>query len=113
MKKSNESIETELPERIDLRKAPKVIKEQKRLEAIRMPKSGMNRQETARILGVSQWCVSQWYSAYKEEGNKALKVESPDIKEGDGRSLSPEQEAHIRNLLVDILNHQLNTQNML
>ena len=107
MKKSNESIDMKLPERVDLRKAPKAVREQKRLEAIRMRKDGMSRQKVAEILGVSPWCVSQWYSAYKEEGTKALKVKSPGVKEGDGRSLSPEQEAHIRNLLVDKTPEQL------
>lgn len=106
MKKKQKEVE-ELPGKVDLRKLSKEVKEQKRLEAIRMRERGMGRNQIAEILGVSPWSVTQWWNAYKKEGKKALKVKSPGVKEGEGRKLTPEQEAHIQKLLIDKSPQQL------
>ena len=66
-----------------------------------MRKRGISNLEVAEILGVSRITTSKWYSKYKKDGLKALKVQKVGRPKKSGKRLSDEQEQKIIRMLID------------
>ena len=78
-----------------------------RNRAIKLREDGVSNKETAKVLGVNKETTSKWYSAYKRDGIKAIKVKKTGRPKNAGKKLSDEQEKHIIKLLIDTTPEQL------
>jgi len=70
-----------------------------RQQAIRLREQGKRMGEIATYLGVHRTTVSRWWRQYKQEGEVALKQQPRGAKLGEGRSLSPAEEAKVKQLM--------------
>lgn len=86
-----------MEEKIDARKLPRGVIEEKRRQAHRLRKRGMTRAEIGEIVGVHADTVGRWLKL----SPKRLDVNRYGRKTGDGRHLTAEQEKHIRRLITD------------
>jgi transposase len=86
-----------MEEKIDARKLPREVLEEKRRQAQRLRKRGMSRAEIGAIVGVHADTVGRWLKL----SDKQLKVNHGGRKPGEGRRLSLQQERHIRHLITD------------
>lgn len=68
---------------------------------IRLHKQGKKSKEIAEILDVSERHINATKKAYKKQSFEGIKLKTRGRKVGDGRSLTPEQEKEIRNLIID------------
>lgn len=73
----------------------------RRKQAVLLFKKGEQHVEIARLLGVHRNTVNRWISNWKNEGAKALKPKRRGIKQGDGRSLTKDQETLISRKIMD------------
>ena len=88
-------------EKIDARKlTPRELAEKRKI-VIKLREKGMTNREVAKIVGISEQTTSIYYSRYKKEGNKVFKVKSAGRPKGSNKKLTPQQEKHIIDLLVD------------
>jgi transposase len=85
----------------DARSLSDEVLEVLRLRAIRAREQGYSVGDIAAILGVSRETASRWYSAYKQGGKDALPGDRTGRPIGAGRSLTPEQEEHIQQSIVE------------
>jgi len=85
----------------DARSLPDEVLEVLRLRAIRARELGYAVEDIASILGVSRETVSRWCSAYKQGGKESLPGDRTGRPIGSGRTLTPEQEEHIRQSIVE------------
>jgi transposase len=74
---------------------------QLRKSIIRLEKQGKKTKEIAEILDVSERHVNATKKAYRERGFEGIKLKTRGRRVGDGRSLTPEQEKEIRNMIVE------------
>ena len=88
-------------EKIDGRKLDKKTLQYLRNRAIKLREDGISNNETAKILGVNKETTSKWYSAYKRDGDKAIKVKKTGRPKNVGKKLSDEQESKIIRMLID------------
>ncbi len=88
-------------EKIDARKLTPGELMEKRKIVIKLREKGMTNREVARIVGISEQTTSVYYSRYKKEGKKSLKVKPAGRPKGTTKKLTPEQENKIKSLLVD------------
>ena len=72
-----------------------------RKNIIRMYQSGKKPKEIAEILDVSRRHAESTIRKYKEQGIKGISLKKHGRTKGEGRSLTPEQEKAIRNVIVD------------
>ena len=79
-----------------------------RKSIIRLLKSGKSGREVAKLLSVSEGHVSNTKKSYDEKGIEGLKIGQRGRKEGANRSLTPEQEEEIKNIIIDKTPEQLN-----
>ena len=70
-----------------------------RQQAIRLREQGKGMGEIATYLGVHRTTVSGWWRQYQQEGEAALKQQPRGAKLGEGRTLSPGEEATIQRLM--------------
>ena len=92
-----------MEEKIDARKLPREVLEEKRRQAHRLRQRGMTRAEIGEIVGVHADTVGRWLKLSPRE----LKVNRGGRKEGDGRHLNAGEEKDIRRLITDKLPDQL------
>jgi transposase len=92
-----------MEEKIDARKLPGEVLEEKRRQAHRLRKRGLTRAEIGEIVGVHADTIGRWLKL----SPKQLKVNWGGRKTGDGRHLSTDQEKRIRRLITDKLPEQL------
>ena len=88
-------------EKHDARKVDKSTLQYLRNRAVELRESGKSNKETAQILGVAPETSSRWYSTYKREGKKALKVQKTGRPKNVGKTLSNKQEQQIIRQLID------------
>ena len=81
-------------EKIDGRKLDKKTLQYLRNRAIKLREDGISNNDTAKVLGVNKETTSKWYSAYKRDGVKAIKVKKTGRPKNVGKKLSDEQEAN-------------------
>ena len=79
----------------------------RRKQAVLLHRKGENQNEIGRVLGVHRNTVGEWIATWKENGAKALKPRRRGVSKGSGRSLTPDQERHIRNRIVEKTPDQL------
>jgi transposase len=85
----------------DARSLADEVLEVLRLRAVRARELGYAVEDIATILGVSRETVSRWCSAYKQGGEASLPSDRTGRPIGSGRTLTPEQEEHIRRSIVE------------
>ena len=83
-------------EKIDARKLSTDAQQQLRYQVIRLRKQGRKHSEISSITGVSRSICSTWWTRYKNEGRKALKIKKRGRPTGSCRRLSEEQEKQIQ-----------------
>ena len=91
----------------DARKVDSKTLQYLRDRTIKLRESGISNIETATILGLSIITTSRWYSKYKKDGEKALKVQKTGRPKKSGKRLSDEQESKIIRMLIDTNPQQL------
>jgi len=90
----------EQTERIDARRLPREVLQERRMMAIKLRKKGVSNKETAQMVGISATTVSQYWTRYQKEGSKGLELKKRGRAKGDGKWLSDDQERQIIRLLV-------------
>ena len=91
----------------DARTLKKAVQEEKRRTSIKLWKKSLPTSEIADLLEVSVRSVQLWISAYKSGGLPALKTRRMGSPKGSGKTLSEDQEAHIRRQIQDTYPDQL------
>ena len=94
-------------EKLDARKLSTEAQQQLRYQVIRLRKQGRTHQEISAITGVSRSKCSTWWSLYKNEGKKALKIKKRGRPVGSCRRLNKEQEKEIQKAIRDKCPDQL------
>ena len=94
-------------EKIDPRKLSTDAQQQLRYQVIRLRKQGRKHKEISAITGVSRCTCSTWWSLYKREGKKALKIKKRGRPIGSCRKLNKEQEKEIQKAIRDKCPDQL------
>jgi transposase len=92
-----------MEEKIDARKLPREVIEEKRRQAQRLRKLGMTRKEIGDIVGVHADTVGRWIKL----SQKQLKVNRGGRKLGESRHLTSEQEDRIKMMIQDKMPDQL------
>jgi transposase len=92
-----------MEEKIDARKLPREVLEEKRRQAHRLRERGMTRADIGGIVGVHADTVGRWLQLSATQ----LQVNRGGRKSGDGRHLNAEQEKHLRRFITDKLPEQL------
>jgi len=93
--------------KIDTRTLSPEVQEQIRYQAVRLRKTGKTYKEIGEILGVSYSSACQWCKAYEREGIKGIRAIKRGRKVGSYRTLDPDQEKQIRNMIQDKCPDQL------
>jgi transposase len=88
-------------EKIDARKLKKEVQQQLRQQAVRLRKKGMGYRDIAEIVGVNPDTVGRWCREYAKHGVKGIKIKKRGRKQGEKRTLMPEQEKRIQKAIVD------------
>lgn len=91
----------------DARKLSPSAQEEKRKLAIKLWEAGKSQKEVAEMVGTTPQTMSGWVKRYRAEGNEALKSRKRGIETGVNRRLTPDQEKHVRKLIVDKTPDQL------
>ncbi|MBO9136253.1 IS630 family transposase (plasmid) [Rhizobium sp. B230/85] len=78
-----------------------------RRQVVRLHKAGHKVMGIVALTGLSWQAVRKAIDAYEAAGLSSLKPKDRGRSQGDGRSLSPEQEAHIRGLIYEKRPEQL------
>ena len=94
-------------ERNDARKVDQKTLQFLRNRAIKLREAGHSNKEVAAILGVAVETTSRWYSSYKKNGKKAIKVKKVGRPKNTGKTLTNEQEQKIIRQLIDTTPQQL------
>ncbi|MCP4252804.1 MAG: IS630 family transposase [Candidatus Scalindua sp.] len=92
-----------MEEKIDTRKLPREVIEEKRRQSQRLRKRGMTRKEIGDIVGVHADTVGRWLKL----SEKQLKVNRGGRKHGESRHLTANQENKIRKMITDKTPDQL------
>jgi len=88
-------------EKSDARKVNQETLQYLRNRAIKLRETGKSNKETAEVLGVAAETTSRWYSIYKKDGKKAIKVKKTGRPKNVGKTLSDEQETRIIRMIID------------
>jgi len=94
-------------EKRDARKLTMQAQQELRFQVVRMRKKGMANKEVAEIVGLSPSTTSIIWMKYKQDGQKGILLKGRGRKKGEKRTLSPQDEAHIIQRLVDTTPEQL------
>ena len=86
---------------IDLRKLSSGELKQIRRQVVRLKGMGKTGKEIEELTGVRQNRASEIWTAYQRSGEAALEVNRGGRPEGSGRILRPEEEAEIRETIVN------------
>lgn len=92
-------------ERLDIRKLERAAREQLRRTVIRLFKRGHSQSAIARELGLRRSTVVEWVG--KSKAGQSLQESRRGRPMGDGRRLTPAQEARLQKDLVDKTPDQL------
>ena len=88
-------------EYIDLRKLSSGELKQVRRQVVRLKEMGKTGKEIEELTGVRQNRASEIWTAYQRSGEAALEVNRGGRPEGAGRILLPEEEAEIRETIIN------------
>ena len=87
--------------KIDARSLPAQMQEEKRKLAMKLYAEGFSQERVGELVGVTRETVGRWYRKQQREGKQALKSKPRGKAMGSGRRLNPEEEKHIRQLIID------------
>ena len=93
--------------KVDARSLKPEVQQQLRNQAIRLRRSGRKHKEIAEIVGVHLGTVCKWCKIYEREGAKGVRIKKRGRKLGSHRTMTDEQEKHIRKLIQDKVPDQL------
>lgn len=93
--------------KIDVRKLSTDAQQEIRYQVIRLKKQGRCHKEISDITGVHRSSISKWWSLYKREGKKALKIKKRGPAVGSHRTLTPDQENILKKAIHDKCPDQL------
>lgn len=85
----------------DARFLPPTTQNYLRQQAIRLREQGKRFVDIAIFLGVHRNTISQWWWHYQQDGEAALYQQQRGRQEGEGRTLSPVEEATVQQLMQD------------
>ncbi len=91
----------------DTRRPKQEVLPRLREQAVRLRKKGWTYAAIAEAIGVSYCAVSNWCRAFKDGGDKAIRLKKRGRKPGTKRTLTPEQENQIRRAIRDKCPEQL------
>lgn len=94
-------------EKRDARTLKIAAQQELRNQVVRMRRKGIKNPEVASIVGLSQATTSGIWSKYKKGGMKAILIQKRGRKDGEKKTLSPQQEAQIIKRLIDTTPKQL------
>ncbi|MCD6353083.1 MAG: IS630 family transposase [Proteobacteria bacterium] len=94
-------------EKIDARKLSTDTQQQLRYQVIRLRNQGRKHAEISAITGVSRTTCSTWWSRYKNEGKKSLKIKKRGRPLGSCRRLDKDQEKEVQKTICDKCPDQL------
>jgi transposase len=94
-------------EKIDARRHSQEVQRELRRQVIRMRKQGIKNRDTARILGISERHASTTWQSYLKEGKRSIDLGKRGRRHGEQRTLNPEQERELKNLVIDKTPDQL------
>lgn len=92
---------------VDLRSLSPESREELRRVAVRCFKAGKRKADIARELGIRRSTISHWLVTYERTGSIAQTEKKRGRPLGNGRSLTPAQEARIKKDIVDHLPEQM------
>lgn len=87
--------------KIDTRKLSAEHQEDKRLLAVKLYEKRHTQSEIGELLCVHRDTVGKWIRKARQQGVDSLKAKRRGRRKGVGRSLTPEDEAYIRNRIID------------
>lgn len=88
-------------EKIDARKLTQEAQEALRKQIVRLRKAGRPNKDIAEIVGISESHCCRVWKRYQEDGASAVAKGKRGRRHGDQRTLTAEQEADIKRLLID------------
>ena len=94
-------------DKIEVNKCSREAKQQLKNQFIRLRRKGWRLHIISESIGVCSSTVGNWSKAYNKGGIKALDVRKRGRKAGEKRTLTPEQEGKIQNLIRDKCPEQL------
>ncbi len=94
-------------EKRDARTLKIAAQQELRNQVVRMRRKGIKNPDVASIVGLSQATTSGIWSKYKKGGMKAILIQKRGRKDGEKKTLSPQQEAQIIKRLIDTTPKQL------
>jgi len=94
-------------EKIDPRTYSQEVQEAQRQQIVRLRKEGRSNLEVAEIVGVSISHASRVWTRYQKEGANSIAKGKRGRREGNNRTLTPEQETLVQRLLIDRTPDQL------
>ena len=93
--------------RRDARKLGSEAQYELRRRAVTLKKNGHSHDEVAELLSVSRGAVRKWWGLYSDGGMRALRLGTRGRPKGACRSLGPEQERHVKRMIIDKTPEQL------
>lgn len=94
-------------EKIDARKHSPETQYEIRKQVVRLRKQGIPNKVLAQGVGISIGCASKIWQSYKKEGSRAIKLGRRGRRMGEKRTLTTEQEAQVKQALIDKTPDQL------
>jgi len=85
----------------DTRKLKHEALQQLRHQAIRLRKKGLTYKAISEVIDVHHTTICGWYTAYKKEGAKGIRLKTRGRKHGEKRTLTPEQEKELQKIIED------------
>jgi transposase len=88
-------------EKTDTRKLKPEVLQQLRHQAIRLRKKGMTYKAISEVIDVHYTTICGWWKVYEKEGAKGIRLKIRGRKDGDKRTLNPEQEKELQKIIED------------
>jgi transposase len=88
-------------EKTDTRKLEIELLQQLRQQAIRLRKKGMTYKAISEVIDVHYSTICGWWKVYEKEGAKGIRFKTRGRKNGDKRTLKPEQEKELQKIIGD------------
>ena len=84
----------------DTRKLKMEALQQLRHQAIRLRKKGMTYKAISEVIDVHYSTICGWWKAYEKEGVKGIRLKTRGRKQGEKRTLNPEQEKELQKIIL-------------
>jgi len=85
----------------DTRKLKSEVLQQLRHQAIRLRKKGMTYKAISEVIDVHYSTICGWWKIYEKQGAKGIRLKTRGRKQGEKRTLNPEQEKELQKIIED------------